>query len=177
MVEYEYDDASDVGGRVVWGRVAVFAVLALLLIFLGRCTKGGGVDEAQLTAVEQERDTLREANDRLEETVQDLNRRIQELTSPTTPGTPGPTATGTPNAGGTTTTPSDGATSGAGGGTTVPTDGSTYVVQPGDTLSGIAGQVYGDPTKFGLIAQANGITDSNPLQVGQSLTIPPNPDQ
>jgi nucleoid-associated protein YgaU len=176
MVEYEYDDASDFGGRVLWARVAVFAVIALCLIFLGRCTKGGGVDEAQLAQVEQERDTLLEANDRLEETVTDLNERIRELTSTGTTGTPAPgqtTGTGVTGTEGTgTTTPTDAATGGS-----VPVGGSTYVVQPGDTLSGIAGQVYGDPTKFGLIAQANGITDSNPLQVGQSLTIPPNPDQ
>lgn len=172
MVEYEYDDGGEYGGRVLWARVGVFAIIALLLIFMGRCTKGGGVDESQLAAVELERDTLREANVELEETVQELNQRIRELTSPSGTGTtPGTTTTPVP---GTTTAPQP-----TGAGTTAPgpAAGSTYVVQPGDTLSGIAGQVYGDPTKFGLIAEANGITDSNPLQVGQSLTIPPNPDQ
>jgi nucleoid-associated protein YgaU len=52
----------------------------------------------------------------------------------------------------------------------------TYEVQPGDTLSIIAERVYGDPAAFGPIAQANGITDTSPLQVGQVLVIPPNPD-
>lgn len=45
----------------------------------------------------------------------------------------------------------------------------TYVVQPGDTLDGIA-------TKFNVatkaLADANGITDPNSIQVGQVLKIP-----
>ena len=40
----------------------------------------------------------------------------------------------------------------------------------------IAEAVYGDPLQFGAIASANGITDTNPLQVGQELQIPANPD-
>ncbi|MDY7102888.1 MAG: LysM domain-containing protein [Actinomycetota bacterium] len=47
---------------------------------------------------------------------------------------------------------------------------STYVVQSGDTLGAIA-------ARFGVsvdaIAQANGITDPNAIQVNQELTIPP----
>ena len=54
-----------------------------------------------------------------------------------------------------------------------PVEERTYVVQPGDSLSGIARTVYGDPLLFGIIADANGITDTSPLQVGQTLVIPP----
>lgn len=178
MAEYEYDDGADYGGRVLWARIIVFAIIALSVFVLGRCTKGSGVDQAELAQVTADRDTLRDANDRLESTVEELNARIRELTSQQSTGagtgTPGTGTPGTPASPGGTpgpTTPSDAASGPA------PVGGETYVVQPGDTLSGIANQVYGDPTKFGLIAQANGITDSNPLQVGQSLTIPPNPDQ
>jgi LysM repeat protein len=50
-----------------------------------------------------------------------------------------------------------------------PTPAGLYVVQPGDTLSGLA-------TEFGTtvdeIMAANGLTDPNALQVGQSLIIP-----
>lgn len=50
--------------------------------------------------------------------------------------------------------------------------GGIYLVQPGDTLGLIAQAVYGDPTQFGLIAEANGLTGSNVLLVGQELIIP-----
>lgn len=52
-----------------------------------------------------------------------------------------------------------------------------YEVQPADTWSSIAMAVYGDPTKFGAIMAANGISDDHqPLQVGQVLLIPVDPD-
>lgn len=54
-----------------------------------------------------------------------------------------------------------------------PVEERTYVVQHGDSLSSIAHAVYGDPLRFGLIADANGITDRSPLQVAQTLVIPP----
>ncbi|MGI9017851.1 MAG: LysM peptidoglycan-binding domain-containing protein [Euzebya sp.] len=56
-------------------------------------------------------------------------------------------------------------------------EGRLYEVQPGDTLSTIAQQVYGDPTAFGIIAAANNVTQSSPLQVGQVLIIPALPDE
>ncbi len=52
----------------------------------------------------------------------------------------------------------------------------TYTVQPGDTLGGIARQVYGSVAKYPLIAEANRITDPRRIWVGQVLTIPPLPD-
>lgn len=50
----------------------------------------------------------------------------------------------------------------------------TYVVQPGDTLSRIAGKVYGDPAKWNLVYDANRNTLSSPesIKVGQTLIIP-----
>ena len=48
-------------------------------------------------------------------------------------------------------------------------NGGRYTVRPGDTLSGIASR-YG--TSVGAIAQANGISNPNFIQVGQQLTIP-----
>lgn len=50
-----------------------------------------------------------------------------------------------------------------------------YVVQPGDTLSGISEAVYGTPHLFGLIAELNDIGELNPLYVGQELAIPDPP--
>jgi LysM repeat protein len=48
-----------------------------------------------------------------------------------------------------------------------------YVVRAGDTLARIAFRLYGDATKYVLLAQANGITDPRLLRVGQVLIVPP----
>ncbi len=48
-----------------------------------------------------------------------------------------------------------------------------YVVRRGDTLSGVAGALYRDPTRWREIALANGITDPRRLPPGLELTVPP----
>ncbi|MCB0227052.1 MAG: LysM peptidoglycan-binding domain-containing protein, partial [Anaerolineae bacterium] len=50
-----------------------------------------------------------------------------------------------------------------------------YVVQPGDTLSGIAKDVYGDYSLWPIIFEANRDKISNPslIRVGMELLIPP----
>ncbi len=50
-----------------------------------------------------------------------------------------------------------------------PTPAGLYVVQPGDTLSGLAAQFN---TTVDEIVAANNLTDPNALQPGQSLIIP-----
>jgi len=49
----------------------------------------------------------------------------------------------------------------------------TYVVRPGDTLAQIALKLFGDPFKFALIAEYNGITDPEQFHEGLVLRIPP----
>ncbi|WP_124553492.1 LysM peptidoglycan-binding domain-containing protein [Methylophilus methylotrophus] len=48
----------------------------------------------------------------------------------------------------------------------------TYTVKNGDTLQSIARTVWGDADMWYLIADANGLTNSNTLTAGQVLTIP-----
>ena len=50
----------------------------------------------------------------------------------------------------------------------------TYQVRPGDTLSRIAGSVYGDPGKWRKIYEANSdkMKSETDIKVGQTLTIP-----
>jgi len=48
----------------------------------------------------------------------------------------------------------------------------TRVVKRGDTLSGIAADVYRDPTRWRLIAEANRLDDPRHLEPGWVLTIP-----
>lgn len=171
-MDFEYDGDEDLGGRILWGRIAVFGAALLLALLLGRCTAGGGADPAELEAL-QARVTEDASNiEQLNSTIQSLQQRVVDLQNQLDAAGAGgglPTDTGTEAAGGT----EDGT---ADGGLTETPDGQIYVVQPGDTLSGIAANVYGDPTAFGPIAEANGITEQNPLQVGQELIIPPNPD-
>lgn len=52
-----------------------------------------------------------------------------------------------------------------------------YVVQPGDTLSGIASDVYGSAAMAREIYQANRdvMTDEDSLRVGMKLRLPPKP--
>lgn len=47
-----------------------------------------------------------------------------------------------------------------------------YAVRPGDTLSKIAGQFYGDASKYRVIAYFNDIANPNLVEVGQVLRIP-----
>ena len=50
----------------------------------------------------------------------------------------------------------------------------TYKVQPGDSLSKIAAQFYGNPNDYMRIFEANKDTlnDPNKIQIGQELVIP-----
>jgi len=48
----------------------------------------------------------------------------------------------------------------------------TYTVQPGDTLSKISKQYYGDANKYPKIAKANNLVDPDKNKVGQRLVIP-----
>ncbi len=57
---------------------------------------------------------------------------------------------------------------GAGASAAAPSGGQTYTVQPGDTLSGIAGQ-FG--TTVDAIVSANGLSNPNAIWPGQVLTI------
>jgi len=47
-----------------------------------------------------------------------------------------------------------------------------YVVRPGDTLSGIAGELYDDPVKWRPIADANNIDNPLILEPGRVLIVP-----
>ncbi|MHC4392318.1 MAG: CIS tube protein [Planctomycetota bacterium] len=47
------------------------------------------------------------------------------------------------------------------------------VVKQGDTLSWIAGKEYDDPSKWRIIADANGIDDPFDLEPGTDLLVPP----
>jgi nucleoid-associated protein YgaU len=47
-----------------------------------------------------------------------------------------------------------------------------YKVQQGDTLRKISTYFYGDPLKYVLIKQANGISEENVIKTGINIKIP-----
>ena len=47
-----------------------------------------------------------------------------------------------------------------------------HVVRDGDSLASIAHQVYGDPTQWRRIAEANGVDDPLRLRSGRTLSVP-----
>jgi LysM repeat protein len=49
----------------------------------------------------------------------------------------------------------------------------TYTVKAGDTLSKIAKEFYGDPSKYPIIAEYNNLEDPGHIFIGQVLRIPP----
>lgn len=48
----------------------------------------------------------------------------------------------------------------------------TYTVRPGDTLSKISKDFYGDANKYPQIAKANHLDNPDQIKVGQQLLIP-----
>lgn len=52
-------------------------------------------------------------------------------------------------------------------------EGTTYKVKAGDSLFNIAKKFYGDPQKYKLIMEANGIKNADRIEVDQVLKIPP----
>ena len=50
--------------------------------------------------------------------------------------------------------------------------GQKYTVKPGDNLSKISQQFYGDSKKFMTIAKANNLEDPDKIKAGQELIIP-----
>jgi nucleoid-associated protein YgaU len=164
-MDFDFDGPEDVGGRILWGRVAVFGGALLLALILGRCTAGGGgVPEARFSEVLASASAAESALDQNAQTIATLQQELQAARTPATGG------------GVTPTTPPTGPTGAAGTPTTDESGNRIYTVQSGDTLSTIAEAVYGDPTAFGIIAQANNIGQGDTLTVGESLIIPPNPD-
>ncbi|HUG86678.1 MAG TPA: LysM domain-containing protein [Euzebya sp.] len=168
-MDFDYEGAEDFGGRILYGRIAVFGAALLLALILGRCTAGGGdVSQTEFDEVVASHSEARDLLQEREGTIAELQQALVDARNPD-PNTGGTNGTNGPTDGGTETPADPGQ---------VNEDGErTYEVQPGDTLSTIAEQVYNDPLAFGIIANANGLSGDQPLQVGQTLIIPANPDQ
>lgn len=151
-MDYDYEPEA-YGGRILWGRVAVLAFVLLLAFLLGRCTAGGGIPERELTEAQETIAQLEQENETLRQEVAALSAGQQADDPP-------------PSGQDSETDEVDDEEQAS----------QTYVVQPGDSLSSIAQEFYGDPQMYQLIVDANGIDRSN-IRVGDELVIPPSPSE
>jgi LysM repeat protein len=144
-MEYDYDHAEGVRGRILWGRFAFWGLALLLMFVLGRCTAGDGVPQARLD--ERERQIME-----LQEEVETLNQQLAALSAgeeapppPPPDDVPPPEEASSP----------------------------TYTVVPNDTLNSIAQEKCGSIQAASAIAELNGIDEVNRLRVDQVLELPP----
>lgn len=152
--DYDYDEVDHYDGRILWGRIAVYGVAFLLVFLMGSCWGArGGPDEDEVADLESQVSALQDENRELRETVDAMSAGQPQEPEPT------PTPDETADTDDETTDETD--------------EPRTYTVQSGDTLRGIAADVYGDPNLWELIADANGLTRETVLTVGQELVIPP----
>jgi nucleoid-associated protein YgaU len=165
--DYEYEDAgAGYDARILWGRMAVYGVAFVLVFLVGMWWGGrGDVDEDQIVELQSQVETLEAENQELRDTVDALSAG---QTDEPEPATNEDEAADEP----------DGADQPADEPEEAPEAAQepqpeTYVVQSGDTLRGIAADVYGDPDEWERIAEANGLTRETVLTVGQELIIPP----
>lgn len=157
-MDHEYELEDDYAPRVLWGRLAFFAIALLLAFAFGRCTKSAGVPQADYNEVQAQVVELTSENTVLQQQLAAAGNGEQEPEGgdeeqPEDEATEDPAE--------------DEETDGEVG------EGERYTVQSGDTLTRIAEQFYGDPRKFDLIVDANNLDSATGLRVGQELVIPP----
>ena len=165
-MDHEYELEDDYAPRILWGRLAFFAIALLLAFLFGRCTKDAGRPEAEYQEQVAQVLELSSENEVLRQQLAAANNDEE----PEGDGGGGGGGNGGDDAEATE-EPADEGDDGA-----VGEEGTTYIVQEGDTLTTIAEEFYGDPTKFDLIVDANNLDESTGLRVGQELIIPPDPD-
>ena len=164
-MDHDYELEEDYAPRILWGRLAFFLLAIVLAFSLGRCTKSAGVDEATYAAEQQRVVELQSEN-----TI--LQQQVDAAAANQNNNNQGGDGGGNDDGGGET-----GGESEAPEATEEPVagEGQTYEVQPGDTLTTIAEEFYGEQSRFDLIVDANNLDGDTPLRVGQELIIPEEP--
>ncbi len=155
-LEWEYDQEQARSPHVLWGRVAVLGGMLLIAFFLGRTTKSAGVPEAELDEARSEVRALQQDNEDLKSEVAaaEAARDAAENAETTEPAT-GEASAGTEDTTG-----------------EAEAEGMNYTVKPGDTLTTIAEETYGDASLDDFLAEYNEITDPTALSVGQTIFLP-----
>lgn len=168
--ETQFEDEAYHGTQILWGRVVVLLLALALAFWLG--TTFGGDASARSQLADQRAEITR-----LESEIAALEEQVAAVDAGGSP--PEDAAAASEPSGGegdedgdadqdsddTETEPADD----TGG------DGNEYVIQSGDSLASIAQEVYGDPTLWRQIAQANDLSEPYALTVGDTLDIPEQP--
>lgn len=144
---------------MLWGRVAVLAGAIVFAFLLGGWLLGGdGAEEAEVQRLREQRDEWRERAEQLNEQLDALSaeREAERAESAEDDEDDG-----------------DEDVDDDADDSSDEEEGEIYVVRQGDTLSSIANEFYGDPSKAGWIAEVNDLSTDDHLVVGMELRIPP----
>lgn len=168
---YEWDDEEEVPEdrlNILWGRVAIFGASLLVAFLLGLWMAPNGIPESQVTSLKGEVSDLKNENEDLTKQLAAAEdaAAAAEVPSDAADAT-GDAATGaetTTDAGDTATTDD------------TMTPAQIYVVRPGDSLTSISEDFYGTTEYGDYLAELNGISDPEALQVGAELTVPEEPE-
>ena len=152
-MDYEYDDYEpyEPEGRVLWGRLGVYAGSLVLAFVLGACIFGGGVSQSEYEQSQALVQELSSQNTTLEQEIALLEREGR------------PTVDEDENGNG---------EDGEDGPADDADDVQIHEVADGDSLSSIAQQYYDDSTLWEPIAEENDLETGN-LTIGEELVIPP----
>lgn len=185
------------GTQILWGRVLVLVLALALAFWLGTTFGDDGSArrelrdqrneiarlEAQIAAMEAEMAAMEAGGIGAQASEGPSERASSAPNAQRRSGGGGTGGGSASNAGGGAGTGRGGNNAGGGGGTGAGNDGGggdqqaeargrSYVVREGDSLASIAQQVYGDPTRWRDIANANDLEEPFSLTVGESLQIP-----
>jgi nucleoid-associated protein YgaU len=167
------------GTQILWGRVIVLLLALALAFWLG--TTFGGDPSAQTQLQEQRAEIARLESEiaALEAEVAAADAGADAAGDESSSQPAGDQAADDQAAAGDEAAASEPSESSDDETGTKPTnaegDASEYVVQSGDSLAAIAQEVYGDPTLWREIAEANDIQAPYSLTVGDTLAIPAEP--
>ena len=175
--EPAYEDQPYRGTQILWGRVIVLLLALALSFWLG--TTFGGDASAQGRLEDQRAEIAK-----LESEIASLEAEVAAVDAAGSGGEPeepedggGGGDGGNEDDGGNGGGNNDGGDGGDGESEAAENEAGTteYVVQSGDSLASIAQEVYGDPTLWQEIAQANDLSEPYALTVGDTLDIPEQP--
>jgi len=165
--EPEFEDEPYRGTQILWGRVLVLLLALALAFWLG--TTFGGDASAQTELADQRAEILRLesqiASLQAEVAAVDAGGAARDDEAPASEDSAGGGGNGDGDADAQSEPAEEEEDDGA----------SEYVIQSGDSLASIAQEVYGDPTLWRDIAQANDLSEPYALTVGDTLDIPEQP--
>ena len=162
--EWDYDEehARHEPPKVLWGRIAILVALLIAALLIGRMTAGTGIPASDLERAEKQAEDARAQVAALEQEISQLEAELEEAEAQAQDDTSPPTD---PQTGGEEedTTPPEGEIE-------------THVVQPGETLTTISEEYYGDTGYSDYIADFNDVIDPSHITTGTELQIPPEPE-